>query len=309
MSNANDENHRYANNAAAALQSPMPHKLRELVADGFDIHQKVRVGLGPNSYTLLLFHAIHQRKWDHVHFLLDLHLANPPKSFLNAPDRILALLIYSHTDMGASDLEEKCRAIVKVGRKCEQKTLHRCVLSFWPRHIPLILKSLITAGADVRLVYNEDIETPLLYKLSPECMQMFIEHGVDVNDQSEKDNRSAMHYMVRQYFHSSGRDDKRNLQILLAHGAAMNLRDAQWKTPLQYLSHEQVGEMVEMQAHLDGCRKIVRDLMAAFCMAGHPRLGLNSLALEFSPEIFEMTGKRLKLEENYETLRIAGVLP
>ena len=309
MSNAKDENHRYANDAAAALQSPMPHKLRQLVADGFDIYQKVRVGLGPNSYTLLLFHAIDKRKCERVQFLLDLHLAIPPKSFLDAPDRILAFLIFLHTDMGASDLEGKCRAIVKVGRKCEQKSLHDCVLSFWPRHIPLMLKSLIKAGADVRLVYNKDFETPLLYKLSPECMQMFIEHGVRVNDQSEKDNRSAMHYMVRQYFDSSGRDDKRNLQILMAHGAAMNLRDAQYKTPLQYLSYEQVGEMVEMQAHLDGCRKSGQDLIAAFCMAGVPRLGVNSLALEFPPEVFEMMGKRLKMEENYQTLRIAGVLP
>lgn len=287
-----------------AFQEPTTDMLQELVADGCDIHQKISFEYF-QIRDIPLFYGFFKKKYRHVLFLLDLHLASPPRSSEDTPEKILEKLFYWQAhNSGETDENLECQAVLKVGRHCTQATLLRCVRLLTTRLNPRLMQTFITAGADVRKAGNL-----LSLEMVPECMQILIEHGMDVNYQSPDDKSSAIHHVIQRYFFERAYRDisKRNLQILLVHGADLSLRDANGKTALDNLTPAQLREFEGMQANLEMCRGYARKRILAFSMAGHRRLGANSPAQQLSGDMFHMI-MGAKKQENYLTLKIAFVL-
>lgn len=278
--------------------------LQQLVANGFDIHQKISFDYF-NIRDLPLFYGVFKKKWKHVHLLLDLHLASPPRSSKDTPDKILENLLYWENHGAESDRKLECQAVLKVGRHCTQATLLKCVALMTSRVKPELMQTFITAGANVRNAGNL-----LSLEMAPECMQILIENGMDVNYQSPEDKSSALHHVIERYFfdyRGKCHTSERNLKILLVHGADLSLRDANGKTALHHLKPDQLREFETMQTNLQVCRGYVRERMLGFCMAGHRRLGANSPAQQLSSDMLcNIMGT--KKFENYLTLKIAFVL-
>lgn len=289
-----------ANLIQNALQQPTLDMLQELLANGLDIYQKF--SFGGSVKCTPMFYGIYTKKWRHVLFLLDLVLASPPRSREDYPDTILVVLLYFKDNSEENDKELECQVVLKVGRQCNQAALLRCIANKKSLFNPGLLQTLITAGADARQAANL-----LFLPMAPECMQILIEHGIDINYQSRDDKSSAIHHVIARYFSQPAYLSKRHLQILLVHGADLTLRDANGKTPLDDLTPTQRREIEAIQTKLEQCREQARDRTLALCMAGHPRLGANSPAQDILSDIFEtIIGTRM--QQNYLTLQIARVL-
>lgn len=303
MSSSQNYNQANATLIQRAFQEATTDLLETLVRDGLNIYTRVHfVNLTFDTQEIPIIYAISKKKWKHVLFLLDLHLARPPKSHLDSPIRIFQHLLYLG-DRSINDEEGECEAIVKVGLKCDQATLLDGARTLKPRERPEILKSLIAAGADIKQLGLRQV-----LPCTPECMQIFIEHGIDINYQNIHDGSTAMHYVISVYFHYRGKFAENNLMILLAHGADLTLRDDDGTAPLDNLTPAQRQKFDDLQTKVRVCRQQVKDRIVAFCMAGHRRLGIHSLAHDVPREISEIILGG-QVNENKLTLQIAGALP
>lgn len=302
MSSLQNYNQANATLIQRAFQEATTDLLETLVRDGLNIYARVHfVYVTYDTQEIPIIYAISKKKWKHVLFLLDLHLAHPPKSYLDNPTRIFEHLLYLG-DRSIDDGEGECEAIVKVGLKCDQATLLRGARTLKARERPEILKSLIAAGADIKQLGLRQV-LPCV----PECTQIFIEHGIDINYQNIDDGTTAMHYLISVYFDYREKDAEKNLMILLAHGADLTLRDHDGNAPLDVLTPAQRQKFDDLQTKVRVCRQQVKDRIVAFCMAGHWRLGIHSLA-HVPSEISEII-MRGQVNENKLTLQIAGALP
>lgn len=310
MSQSNDA---YVKVARTAFERPSIDMLKHLVeesllhGEGFDISQRTR--FTERSNVIPLSYAIHKKKWRHAEYLVQMHLAHPQWA-LDEPARILREIVYFYQEIDTEDSGAKQRVIVQVGSMCDNNTLMECVMSFKSRFEPRLLQSLIAAGANLRLLGPADYESHLFTRLSPECMQIFIANGVDINYQCPRDeNKSPMHYVLMSYFRNTCTRIWSALRILLAYNPDLSLRDIHGKTPTDYLTSDEYDEFQRIQIEIRQWKREARERNLAFCMATHARIGIASPAHRLPSDICKMIFRPDDFDENLLALQIGGVLP
>lgn len=309
------EDDRLAGFVITALQRPDIDMLQHLVADGFDISRRLRFpfyGIIDYPYYrrwTAFEQAATMKKWIHAEYLLDLHLAGHGPIGSKGPGSALRTIII---DLGNDTLSDKFpmppamkHVVGKLARVTDEQMLCNFMRLFGTRKSPEILNALIEGGANVKLLGSIDYPSPITSFTSAECMRIFLKNGLNVNCQDPENGFSALHKL----FSNDEYHEKRVqscMRILLVYGVDLNLRDDRGKKATEFLTDAELADFESVGTEMQEARAEARRCLVAFCMLSHKRLGAESRANMFPPELFaNILGH---YDEESATLRVAGLL-
>jgi len=318
-------------------------RFRQIVDNEFDIYSS-DIEIQGVPYATLMELAVCSEAWECADYLMRLYLDRPmPSDWKELLSKVLlddmdnfvfqATHLWDdyewHSDDELHDKirsEPQWRVALALARLSTQDLLDYLLQGNSVRKNPIFLQCLIIAGANAANagtpgpVFFEHDDSIIAQDIHPQSVYILLKNGADPNYKDD-DLTLALHTLLAQTTVGTKRI-KACIIVLLVFGARVDA-DEDDDLPTFYsflsdLSGTKQGRFHRMQARVDRCymrrfghyfdRKR-QELLTAFRMGGHRRLGADSRVQNLQEELVDVICNSVHFDADEEDLRYLGVIP
>ena len=318
-------------------------RFRQIVDNEFDIYSK-DIEIQGVPYATLMELAVCSEAWECAEYLMQLYLNGPmPSDWKELLSRVLnddmdtyvfqtTYLSDDYEWYSDDELHDKIRSepewrvALALARLSTQDLLDYLLQAQSVRKNPIFLQCLILAGANAA---NAGTPGPVFFDhddrvsaedIHPQSVYILLKNGADPNYEDDG-STFALHTLLAQTAVKSKRI-KACITILLVFGARVDANEDD-DMPIFYdflsdLSGKKRARFNRIQARVDGVymhrvgdyfERKKHELLTAFRMGGHRRLGADSGVKLLDEELVNVICNAVHVDEKEEDLRYLGVIP